>query len=265
MENKPQVYIGYNPSNHPLPFSWAVVDTRLRLVELSEGSLEEALACASRLGASSTAINSPASPNLSMVKQNGPRRGRKPIKPSHQAQNFRVAEYQLHLCGIRVTRTPSTLEDCPRWMQNGFDLHNGLGRMGFNSSADLQHQKLETIVEAAFQALLKQPLYPVRSLEGRLQRQIILFDLVVGMNDPMEFFEEVTRRRLLTGSLPTGCLYSLPKLHAIGAAYIAWLEAQKPGQIVHLGNSREGWVSLPEWEGFDRFKLVQSGNQSAII
>lgn len=265
MQNKPPVYIGFDPSNHPQPFCWAVVDARPRLVELSEGSLEDALARAADLEAARVAVNSPTGLALGLVNHSGPRRGRKPTKASSRAQNLRVAEDQLQQCGIKVARTPSVLEDCPRWMQGGFSLHRGLEKLGYNSPPGETRRKAEANVEAMLHAVLKQTLFTARSLEGRIQRQIILFDLVGGMHDPMEFFEEVTRRRLMTGSLPTGCLYSIPQLHAIGAAYTAWLDAQKPGQLVRLGHPDEGLVTLPEWEGFDRFRQAQAAAQPEMF
>ena len=46
------------------------------------------------------------------------------------------------------------------------------------------------------------------SLEGRLQRQIILYEQGLRIKDPMDFFEEITRYKLAKGIWPTGFVIS---------------------------------------------------------
>jgi len=265
MENKPTVYIGIDPCSHPQPFTWVVLDTRLRLLELSEGSLEDVLGRVKALEPSRAAVNAPTGPNRGLVRRPGPRRGRKPLKETGRADNLRIAEQQLFECGIRVPRTPSAVEDCPRWMQHGFALHRGLDALGFSDLPEAPLRKLETQAEAVFHTLLKQAPFPARSLEGRIQRQILLFEQNIALRDPMEFFEEVTRHRFITGTLPMEILYTLPQLHALSAAFIARLDGQKPAQVIRLGAPEEGLLALPDWEGFDKFRLAAPMLQPAIF
>jgi len=82
-------------------------------------------------------------------------------------------------------------------------------------------------------------------LEGRLQRQIALYDRKVDVPDAMRFFEEITRHRLLKGVLPVEMIYSAGELDALVAAYTAWLAALHPDQVTLLGDPQEGQVALP--------------------
>jgi len=47
-------------------------------------------------------------------------------------------------------------------------------------------------------------LYSKPTLEGRLQRQIALYEQGIDMKDPMEFFEEITRPQIAARSVPDG-------------------------------------------------------------
>ncbi len=66
-------------------------------------------------------------------------------------------------------------------------------------SEDTTHVWLETHPHAAFCALLGQLPLPKPTLEGRLQRQIVLYEQGMGIKDPMGFFEEITRHKLVAG------------------------------------------------------------------
>jgi hypothetical protein len=78
-------------------------------------------------------------------------------------------------------------------------------------------------------------LFPSRTLEGRLQRGLILYEEGVQIEDPMDFFEEITRHKLLQGVLPTENIYSSRQLDALIMAYVAWL-AGNPAEKVIVRN-----------------------------
>jgi predicted RNase H-like nuclease len=67
----------------------------------------------------------------------------------------------------------------------------------------------------------------------------------MGIKDPMEFFEEITRHRLLKGGLPTEFIYTAEELDALVAAYTAYLAASQPGEVLRIGNKQEGEIVLP--------------------
>jgi predicted RNase H-like nuclease len=131
-------------------------------------------------------------------------------------------------------------------MQTGFQLFRRLEAMGYERyPAAADKQVLEVYPHAAFTVMIEQAPLPKASLEGRLQRQLILYDRKLHLPDPMDFFEEITRHRLLRGILPTTELYSPEELDALLAAYVAWLVIHQPQEITCIGDPREGQIVLP--------------------
>jgi len=86
---------------------------------------------------------------------------------------------------------------------------------------------------------------PKPSLEGKIQRQLLLYEKGVRLKDPMDFFEEITRHKMLKGVWPLELLYQPEQLDALVAAYIAWLAIHKPETITTVGNPKEGVIVLP--------------------
>ncbi|HET9590666.1 MAG TPA: hypothetical protein VFO91_17895 [Anaerolineales bacterium] len=93
-------------------------------------------------------------------------------------------------------------------------------RLWFQSHAD-----------EAFRALLQHKLFSRRTLEGRIQRALILYDQGLQIDDPMEFFEEITRYKLMQGILPLEIIHSANELDALAGAYLAWMTANRSQQI----------------------------------
>ena len=89
---------------------------------------------------------------------------------------------------------------------------------------------------------------PRRSLEGRIQRQILLYDAGLQIPEPMDFFEELTRHRLLMGHLPREHVQSPEQLDTLVLAYTAWLSAHRPNELTRLGAYEDGWLFLPGGE-----------------
>ena len=115
-------------------------------------------------------------------------------------------------------------------------------------TADALHQTLEVYPHACFTVLLGQSPFPKYTLEGRIQRQLILYELKIGVSDPMRLFEEITRHRLINGILPLDALLAPGELDALVAAYTACLAATEPGKVTALGHREEGQVVLPVGE-----------------
>jgi hypothetical protein len=95
-------------------------------------------------------------------------------------------------------------------------------------------QWLKADADEAFSALLQKKLLSRRTLEGRIQRALVLYDRGLQISDPMEFFEEITRYKLIQGILPLENLYTPKELDALVAAYVAWMTVNRPGQIERL-------------------------------
>jgi hypothetical protein len=140
-------------------------------------------------------------------------------------ENFRLADFLLRQHNIAIPQTPADEQDCPNWMKNGFLLFRRLEELGYQCYPEkgAERQFLEVYPYAAYAVLLGVLPLPKYSLEGRLQRQLALFEVDLEIPDPMRFFEEITRHRLLKGVLPFDELYTAAELDALAAAYTALL------------------------------------------
>jgi predicted nuclease with RNAse H fold len=240
------LYIGIDPASGRKDFSFAVLDGNLNLANLADADMEELLAFLDKPEIACVAVNAPSRVNLGMVKKKLEDKNANPSR-TIRGSDIRLAEYELRERGINLAGTPSREEFCPSWMQVGFDLYQKLSEMDFkNYEADgATKQVLETNPYACFCALLEGIPFPKTTLEGRLQRQLVLYDKGLHITDPMSFFEEITRFRLLKGVLPEDILYPSEQLEVLVAAYTAWLAANRPEEIVGVGDKSEGQIFLP--------------------
>lgn len=240
------VYIGVDPASGRKDFSYAAFDSKLNLVALADADMDDMLAFLGGQKTAVVAVNAPASVNRGLVKkrleENSLAHG-----GAVRSANMRLVEYELRSRGISVAGTPAREELCPAWMQVGFAFYRKLTEMGFkpHGTEDATHQWLETHPHACFCALLEQAPFPKPTLEGRLQRQLKLFDKNLRIKDPMDFFEEITRFKLVKGILPTEMLYSPDQLDVLAAAYTAWLATHRPEEVIGLGDKTEGQIILP--------------------
>lgn len=108
-----------------------------------------------------------------------------------------------------------------------------LARLNFHPypADDTARSWFKTDADASYRALLEKKPLSGRSLEGRIQRALVLHGEGVQIADPMEFFEEITRFKILQGDLPMQSLYASKELDALMAAYVAWLTQNRPHQV----------------------------------
>jgi predicted RNase H-like nuclease len=158
-----------------------------------------------------------------------------------------VAEYTLFQKNIRIPNTPDELNSCSGWMKTGFKFYRRLEEFGFKDypKEKYQQQVLEVYPHAAYTVLLKRVPFLKKTLEGRLQRQLILHSLSVDVPDPMRIFEEFTRYKILQGLLPLEGLFSVEEMEALVAAFTAWKAAVEPDDIIRVGDPKEGEIILP--------------------
>jgi hypothetical protein len=170
-----------------------------------------------------------------------------PPPPSGRWEDLRVVEYQMRQMGVSVPATAKSPDQCPAWMRRGFGLYRALQKMGFQPFPVEQgtYQWLEVNSEAVYFQLLGQRALKRRTLEGRLQRQLVLYDQGMEIHNPMDFFEEITQYRLLKGILPLDRVYRSDTLEALAAAYVAYLAGTRPETVMRLGDASEGQVVLP--------------------
>jgi len=273
-------FIGIDPTAARKPFTFAALDAECRLLSLDGCELDEVLAFVGGQEAATVAVNAPSTPNIGLVKKkleaqslapgygspksgyhNGsPKSGYHYGSPKSgyhypRSVDMRLAEYELRQRGIVLSSTPGRAESCPEWMKLGFMLYRKLAGMGFQPypAENATHQWLETHPHAAFCALLGQLPLSKPTLEGRLQRQLALYEMGVGIKDPMYFFEEITRHRLVKGILPLEAIYTPEQLDALVAAYTAYVAANKPDEILFIGAKEEGRIALPVGELKERY------------
>jgi hypothetical protein len=244
----PNAFIGIDPTAGRSPFTYAALDEERGLLALSEGDLEDVLTFVGNFPAATVAVNAPSKVNAGLVRK---RLEKQALTPrSLRGADLRVAEADLRGRGISVGATPSREETCAGWVQLGFALYKRLAKMGFKPYAQdgAEHLWLETHPHACYTALLGQVPLPKPTLEGRLQRQIVLYDAGLRIKDPMDFFEEITRHRLRLGVMPMELIYHPEQLDALMAAYTAWVAAKRPQETTQLGAKEEGFIVLPVGE-----------------
>lgn len=238
-------FVGIDLSGGLHPFTYAALDENCQLAVLASGEVGDVLRYLSEVPVVVAAVNAPPRPNQGLVRRKMQQDG---IAPGHlRGADMRLAERKLRELGISISPTPCRPETCPAWMQSGFDLYSRLIEAGFVQfpTEKAPHQWLETHPHAAFTVLLGQLPLPKPTLEGRLQRQLVLHANDLGIRDPMDFFEEVTRHWLLKGVLPTGHIYSAEELDALVAALTAFQAVRKPGNVIGVGDKEEGRITLP--------------------
>ena len=240
-------FIGIDPTAGKRPFIYAALDHRRQLLALAAGDMEEVLAFVGGQQEAFIAVSAPFQPNQGLM-DNETRRAQLATPPrAGRYLDYRLVEYLLCVHNIRTYRTPAEVSTCPRWMQSGFTVYKRLQQLSFHRhpAGENTRQFLEVYPHACYCAWLDRAPLAKGTLEGRLQRQMILYENSLPVPDPMRYFEEITRYRLLQGRMPKDILYEPGELDALAAAYTAWLAAHQPDQISLLGDPDEGQIVLP--------------------
>jgi hypothetical protein len=243
-------YIGIDPTAGQRPFTYATLDGDLRLMALGQAEMNEVLAFVAGQRQAFVAVCAPCRPGQGVMGRSDVRESLNPPPRPGRWINFRVAEYLLRQHNISCPRTPASDAEAPAWMRMGFTLYRRLEGFGYKPypADETLLQLLEVYPHASYCALLGLTPFPKNTLEGRIQRQLALYNLRLHIPDPMDFFEEITAHRLLQGILPLKYIYTPTELDALVAAYTAWLTANHADQTSSLGHPDEGHVILPVGE-----------------
>jgi hypothetical protein len=245
--NTNSTFIGIDPTAGEKPFVYAALDHDLQLLALGHGSIDDVLAFTAGQRQAFVAVSAPRRPNKGIMSDPEIRQNLVPPPSPGRWTNFRLADYALRQHNLSIPQTPSNEAQAPNWMRNGFALFTRLEMLGYHSYPEpgADRQDLEVYPYACYAVLLGVLPFPKYSLEGRLQRQLALYERSVDVPDAMRIFEEITRHRLLRGVLPLDTLYSSGELDALVAAYTSWLAALHSDQVSLLGDPREGQIVLP--------------------
>lgn len=240
------IFVGIDATAPRSSYSYAALDGNLNLVALAEGALDEVSAFLGGQQSVTVAINAPSGTNRGLVGA----RSKKEILTLQKSgpTDCRLAEYELRKRGIVVPGTPSSVAASPTWIRAGFSLYRKLSKIGFEKyPADgASYQMFETHSHACYCVLAEGIPQSRQSLEGKIQRQLLLYERGLQIKDPMEFFEEITRFKMMRGVWPHELLYHPRQLDALVAAYTAWVSMNKPAAVSFVGDEKEGRIVLPE-------------------
>ena len=240
-------FIGIDPTAGEKPFVYAALAHDLQLLALGHGSIDDVLAFSAGQRQAVVAVCAPRRPNQGVMSRPEIRQNLSPPPNPGRWSNFRLADFALRQHNLSIPQTPSVEDDAPNWMRNGFALFHRLESLGYHTYPESgeERQNLEVYPYACYAVLLGVLPFPKHTLEGRLQRQLALFERDLDVPDAMRIFEEITRHRLLKGVLPLETLFSAGELDALVAAYTAWLAALHSDKVTLLGDPVEGQVVLP--------------------
>jgi predicted nuclease with RNAse H fold len=243
------VFIGIDATAGDRPLPYAALDADLHLVAQGSAGVEDVLAFAAGQSTAVAAVDAPQGPPIGLMQSADVRRGLG-LPPQGAAwSGWRVCEYALRRRGIRIANTSSMLALAPGWVQRGHQLHQRLKGFGYRTfvagESSSQRMLIELHPNAAYTALLERRPLAKNTLEGRLQRQLVLFLKGLDIPNPMRALEEITRHHILTGELPLDELMTAGELDALVGAYTAYLAALYPEKISQEGESSEGMITLP--------------------
>jgi len=227
-------FIGVESGSWRRPFTYIALDSDRKLLAVGSGSPVDILAFAFGQSSALLALSSPLRPYH--------------FHPTSPESGLVSVSAFLRQVEPGQTREPAAPRPAPAglplWLRGCFTLLERLNEFGYSPfpTDEAPRQWLEVQSEAAFHALLGLPPFQAGTLEGRIQRQLVLADQDLDVPDAMDFFEEITRHRLVHGILPTDKVLPQAELNACMAAQLAWLAANQPDAIAP---APEGGIYLP--------------------
>jgi predicted nuclease with RNAse H fold len=243
------VFIGIDPTAGKRPFRLAALNDDLRVIAVEATDAAGTLEFIERWPAPIVAVDAPQSLNRGLMRRREVRQ-QFGLRPGGRTfSDWKVCEYELRRRNLRIYNTPSRLAKAPAWMRAGFDLYRDLVASGFafyraGDSID-RRMMIEVHPHACYGVLLGRRPLNKATLEGRLQRQMVLYVEGLDVANPIHVLEEVSRHHLLSGEIPLEGLYGHDELDAMVAAYTAFLIHQRPGRTSQVGDPVEGLITLP--------------------
>lgn len=245
-------FVGISSTAGTRPMQYAILDEGLKLHALGKRDMEGVLALIGGLESAVVAIGAPQAPNQGVLAQAKIRR-RLNLDPEGTTwAQWRLCEYELKHRNIRLHNTPDRPKDAPMWMQNGFKLYQRMREMGFTSydreRSDGSLIVLETQPHASYTVLLERRPFLKRTLEGRLQRQLVLHLEGIGVTNPDEILKGIHREHLLRSRLPLDGLQTSAELDTLVNAYTAYLAISNPERTTLVGDKKEGQITIPSMQ-----------------
>jgi hypothetical protein len=246
VESKFLTYIGVDVQAFQKPFYYSAVDADLETIACGHGRMVDVLAYLAGQSSALVAINGPvwAPKSDPGFLQSGLFGGEHlSISVIHRSPDIELTSH-----GYPRVPIPAAAKKIPLWMERSLELTEEMKLMGYalveNSKANRVF--FETNTDAAYHLITGCWPYDSRSLEGRLQRQLLLYEFGFPLRDPMVFLEEFTRYRLRTSNVPLIQIGVAHELRALMAAATAWLMDNRPEMLDHQGVGSEGEIILPK-------------------
>ncbi len=251
------IYLGIDPTAGRRPLNYALLDSKLNIVTEGAGQPDDLLRAIEPYPDILCAVDAPLLPNKGLLCDPAKRAelGLPPNKTTYA--QYRVSEYQLKSRGINLYSTPAETLAAPKWMQAGWLLYEQLREQGFETFAPgspAPRQFFEVHPHATFTVRLGHVPYRKDTLEGRLQRQLLLYEEGVRVSDALEVLEEITRHHVLCGTLELRGLYTHDALDALAAALTAYYAHTKPKEITLVGDPIDGQIVVPTAQLKDKYK-----------
>jgi predicted nuclease with RNAse H fold len=251
------IYLGIDPTAGRRPATLAALDDDLRVVHLGPIDANGIVAFVESHPGAVVAVDAPQSPKRGLMRRPEVRRRFGLPVRGRTFGEWKICEYELRRRNLRITSTPSKAGAAPSWMRAGFALYQRLTRLGFaffrHGDPPPAQMMVEVHPHASFAVLLGHRPLLKANLEGRLQRQMVLYLEGLDLRNPVHTLEEITRQHLLSGSLPLDGLHNHDELDALVAAFTAYLVHQKPSRVCQVGEPKEGLITLPAASLKDRY------------
>jgi hypothetical protein len=234
-------FVGIEPLASSNGFAFVSLNDKLDLLAIGEGSSKDIFAYLAGQQASIVAIHAPAYLGSPHSKEN------QNFSSSPPASSYRACEFLLWQNKIPVIFTAATLKHLSAPARRGYQLFQTLLRFGFSFPNQSPANKvlIETCPAACYHQLANTIPLPEDAFFGRLQRQLILYNFHLPVQDPMAFFEEITAYKVLMGSVSLKTILLPEELNAMVIAYTAWMFHHQPEKTAVWGESSEGTIILP--------------------
>jgi len=249
-----EVYIGIDTTAGRRPVTVAMLDGNLNVVYLASLKLAEVVPLLAQYPRVFCGIDAPSHPNRGLLADSDYRQRHGLNPEGERYQSYRACEFDLRRRGIHIYNTPADERKVQRWMTVGWDLYDQLQENGFAYYPERGNRVMfETYPHADYTVLIKRRPYIKTGLEGRMQRQLVLYEQGINVPDGMDLLEEWTRYRFLTGQIPTDRLYEHDQLDALIAAYTAYLVGREPHRVSAVGELFDGQIILPTRELLEEY------------
>lgn len=239
-----QTYIGIDVHASRKPYFYTAINGNLEILACGPACLADILAFLSGQSSALVAVNGP----VCIQSPDGGSFQGGLFFESHTEERYvhhRSGDDELASRGFNTMILP---RKTPPWVERSLDLTAGFRQLGFSvfGTSNSSRAYFETNCDAGFWLSFGAVPYDSRSLEGRLQRQLVLCEFGFPVQDPLIFLEEFTRHRLQTSQLPADQILPGYELKAMIASATALLFDQKPGAVETVGDPNNGALILPK-------------------